>query len=423
MTYDETRDLEQIDQTNHAIDDFITRFNNSSAPAANRQTVILFPGGLASKLKRAETRFKSSVAGPQSFRYRTIWLDAGSLTGDALNLQMTKVGAGEYRDKDDRIIVADGPVEVLGCTPYDGFTRWCDKKEIDWFIFGYDWRRRLDHVVRFFVDKWLPHFQERVKDECNNADPLQNFSLVGHSQGGMIVNWILRDNAPIVTNMRKAITAGTPFYGYASQVHRWFEGEPLLNGPFNTFRDDIIKVISSLPALYALHFLDKDTFDGNQPALSQDPDFPLASYPSTDDTTGSPADPYDPQESGNLLRYPTKASTGFDRDELENGKEVVQFLASDLDEDLALKFFNIRGVQTTDDTIGSTTWGKLPPMDPSPIEDGPHVPGDGVQPAWSTRLVTLNEENCITVKGSDLDHQFLMNHRKTLKALAGVLGV
>jgi hypothetical protein len=423
MTYDETRDLEQIDQTNHAISDFITRYNSSSVPPAQRQTLFLLPGGLASKLRRANTAFQDGAAGPQSFQYETVWFTESSLLGEALNLQLEKRQNDEYRDKADRIIVADGPIELLGCTPYDGFSRWCEKKDIDWFIFGYDWRRRLDHVVRFFVDKWLPHFQQRVKNECNNADPLKNFSLVGHSQGGMVVNWILRDNAPIMANMSKAITAGTPFYGYASQVHRWFEGEPLLNGPFNTFRDDIIKVISSLPALYALQFLDQDTFNANQAALSQDPDFPLSSYPSTDQTTGNPADPYNPQESPNLERYPSKAATGFDRDELANGATVVKFLASDLDPALAQKFFNIRGVQTTNDTAGSTTWRQLPPMDPSPIKDGPHVPGDGVQPAWTTRLATLDKGNCKIVKGATVDHQFLMNHRKTLKALAEVLGV
>ena len=74
MSYDTTRDAEQLNQIEHAIDDFIVRYNNSNAPASARQTVFLLPGGMASRLKRAKKAYKDSVSGVQTFTYDDVWL-------------------------------------------------------------------------------------------------------------------------------------------------------------------------------------------------------------------------------------------------------------------------------------------------------------------------------------------------------------
>ena len=425
MSYDGTRNSEQLRVTDPSIDAFIERYNNSSGPAAGaRQTVFLFPGGMACKLKRAKKRYLDGVSTTQTFGYATIWLNPETLVwpSDVLDLKMTKVAPGKYRDKSNRIIVPDGAVGYLGCTPYLGFTTWCEQKGLDYFVFGWDWRLRLEHSGRFFVERFLPYFQARVKDGCNNADPLVNFSLIGHSAGGMVVNWILRENHANVANMRLAITVSTPFYGYTSQVHRWFEGQPPFNGLADAFKDDIIETLCSFPACYTWMFLEEQTVADNQIALANDPEYPLLSYPSTDKTMGGPADPYNPQTKGALVRYPG-VNSGFDEDELDHAKQLVRYLASELDPALAAKFINIRGDTNANDTAGSTTWDWVPPTDPSPIADGADVPGDGTQPAWTARHVGLAAANVITVKGADVEHVFSMNSPATLNALAGVLGV
>ena len=427
MSYDTTRDSEQLRVLDHSIDDFIDRYNNSSGPATGpRQTVFLFPGGMGCTLKRARKPYVDGVSAPQTFAYDTVWLTVDTFLGGALDLRMTKVAPNRFRDKGNRIIVADGAVGFLGCTPYDDFTRWCRRKRLDYFVYGWDWRRRLTHSGAFFVKKFLPHFQDRVKNECNNADALADFSLIGHSAGGMIVNWILRRNHPNVATMRRAITVATPFYGYSGQVHRWFEGEAYLNGVADIFKKPMIKVICSLPACYAWEFLDGYTWGLNKAALAADPKYPLPTYPSRDQATGVDADPYDPQTNGALSRYPAPGATGFDYAELAKGKALVRYLASALDPALAPKFVNIRGDTLANDTIGSTTWDWVPPTDPTPIVDGPTVPGDGTQPAWSARHIGLElalPANVITVKGSDVEHTFTMNSPKTLGALADALGV
>src|SRR5262249_49907749 len=154
-------------------------------------------------------------------------------------------------------------------------------KGIDWYIFPWDWRRAPDTAGAFFLQKFLPHFRDRVMQECNNADPLADCSLIGHSFGGMVVNWTLRQNDPLLAYLRAAITVATPFYGYGGQLHRWFEGESLLNGPFNWWRPGIIKAICSFPGCYALHFMSQETYAASEPGLKGDA-YPLSVYPSLD---------------------------------------------------------------------------------------------------------------------------------------------
>jgi hypothetical protein len=46
------------------------------------------------------------------------------------------------------------------------------------FIFGWDWRRRLEDTVSFFFNKFLPLFRRTVQQQCG-VDPLQDFIPMG----------------------------------------------------------------------------------------------------------------------------------------------------------------------------------------------------------------------------------------------------
>lgn len=434
FTYDETRDSETLRLLTPAIDAFIAQCHNPSDPDSPcpRQTIFFFPGGMASQLTRATRKFIDGVAAPQVFEdYEPIWLNWETPVGGARDLKMHRDSSRTFRDKGDYIIIADAALSFAGCTPHDGLVTWCAEHNADLFVFPWDWRRRLEETVKFFVAKFLPLFRARVQN-AGCPDPLARFALVGHSFGGMIANLILRGNDPIVATMTHVITVGTPFYGYSGQVHRWFEGEPYLNG-LGLFKQDMMETIASLPALYTLHFLDEATFDNatNQAALAvDDAEFPIPGYPSLDATTANlRADPYNPQTNCGLVRYPTL--TGFDRAELDYARLQFQQLASPMDPDLLQKFYNIRGVRTEDDgetpvsdTVGGVTWDwirtNFDASDASPIIDGAPVPGDDTQPAWSARLAT-NTDRCVTVKASDLEHAFLMNHESVLKEIHAIL--
>jgi hypothetical protein len=424
MTYAQTRDDEQLDQTNHDIDDFITRFQAHSP--ATRRTVILFPGGMGSKLKQANTRYVDNRPGPQTFTYKTIWLNAGTIFLNwALRLRMQKDAQGLDRDLGNRIIVADGPVELFGAQPYDDFVDWCDDKGIDWFILGWDWRRPVGDAAQFFISRFLPHFRQRVI-AAGLADPLAKFTLIGHSAGGMVVNSALRTNHAILGTLDRAITVATPFYGYGGQLHRWYEGEELLNGPGNTNKMEMKRVIASLSGCYELLYLSSSTFAADGAALAADEKYPLDRYPCTDPSLVVDADPYAPgphPTDPNKVRYPP--ATGFAKGALAQGRTVVEALVQPLPAALEAKFFNIRGVRTKVDTVGSVTWDWLSPVqfDQEPVTDVSLVPGDDTQPAWSARLATLPANQIITVEGPDINHMFIMNCPETLAELGTLLGV
>lgn len=426
MSYDSVRMDEQMRILDHSIDNFIDRYNFITTLAAiqglnpERQTLFLFPGGMASKLKRATTAWKATGPASQVFNYEVAFGNVAALLGGAArDLRMHKTAGGHYRDKGKRIVIADGVVSVLGFSPYMFFTAWCSFKQIDWFIFPWDWRRRVDDVGTFFIDRFVPHFRERVQDECNNADPLADYSLIGHSAGGLVVNWILRNIDPHPGNLRKVITVAAPFYGYGGQLHRWFEGEPLVNGG-GAFTPGIIKAISSFPGCYSWHFLPEGFYNANLADFQND----LASYPSVDLVTKTPADPYDPQPPGR--RYPTKAQSGFDTAELAKAAELFDTLTSPLSPAQAAKFVNIRGDTTANNTLNTTTWDLVPPIAPSPIANSSIAPGDGTQPAWTTRDIGLAQQvpgNVITVIGGDAAHLIIMDSPQTFAQVAAVLGI
>ena len=143
------------------------------------------------------------------------------------------------------------------------------------------------------------------------------------------------------------------------------------------------------------------------------------------------ADPYnppDPDQNGRV-RYPT--GLGFNREELKLGQDVCKQLVDKLPDELAKKFFNIRGVQIglggkLEQTICGTSWDLIEPdFDPrqkkSPITDELGH-GDEVLPAWSTHLVSLPEGNRKTVEDI-LHHSFILSSGKVQNELGALLGL
>jgi hypothetical protein len=427
-SYDEHRDCENLRLLEDAIGDFVSHCQHRppSSSTSPRQTVFFFPGGMASRLTCATTKFDPS--NPQQYDYDPIWVIPRTFVGGAPDLAMYRDGAGTFRDKNDRFIIADAPVSFLGITPHDRLIKWCKGQNADLFVFPWDWRRRMEDTSRFFIGKFLPFFRCRVmKGGC--PDPLERFALIGHSAGGMIANLILRSGDPILDNVTHVITVGTPFYGYAGHLHRWFEGVSELND-FNRFKQSMMETVASLPGPYVYNFLDEDTFNSIHKPLLSDDEFPLLDYPSMDATNASlRADPYNPKTNGDKIRYP--ATTGFSRDELDYAKKQFQQLASPMDPGLLTKFHNIRGVRTKAsgkphcNTIGGITWAWIDATfnahDATPIKnDSPLVPGDDTQPAYTARLAA-NMPRCFTAKATDIEHVCLMNHDQVLMEIQQIL--
>lgn len=457
MNYADTRDSEQLRQLGIDITQFATDWKaaaqNGNCP---RQTVFFFPGGMASRLLRAQQPYQEGVGVPANVGYDEVWFHlADTLTGGWRKLRMYPDGLGGFRDSDNHIIVASGaveavPVDGLRCSPHDLFAAWCAQNNADLFIFGWDWRRRLDETVGFFLNKFIPFFRQSVMAQgC--PDPFGRFSLVGHSFGGMVVNLVARSGHPILANMAHAVTVATPFYGYPGQLHRWFEGQPELIaaellvidgkealdqwgflGDYaqerRNLRLELLQVISSMPGLYTLHFLDQATYANPAKSfLAADPEgFSLGAYPSVDSTALTlTADPYNPGANGGLVRYPT--NTGFALAELAFARAQFQQLSSPMPVSVTNRFHNIRGVTTAGgmpeyETAAEVKWGWISPeFDPSgpcPITDSTWVAGDGTQPAWTARLAP---QHAVTVAADGLEHAFMMNNAAVVAKLGAIL--
>jgi hypothetical protein len=381
--YASTRDQEQLRIHELRLAQFIRRYR------PDRRTIFLFVGGMGSNLHRARA--------PLDPFYDRVWLGPGSFMGEALALRMYRDGKGVHRDLDDRVIVADGLVKIGGLSLYDRFTRWCEANGFNLFVFAWDWRRRLEETVALFT-AFLPRFRERV-GSAYGVDPLRGFVLLGHSYGGVIVKLLLDEPSQEMDELSLTIACATPFYGFGVVIRRWLQGDPYLN---LLGRREVIRTICSLPGCYPLAYLDEPTFRQNEVAMAGDA-FPLRSYPSQD-ADGRVVDPYWPSEG----QYP--AGTGFDHAELAHGGTIARRVAA-LPQRRADKLFCVRGVGF--DTVGAITWGTS--ITPRP----PLVPGDGIQPAWGTRLAALPVDQCITVASPD--HMFFLEHRETQRALAELL--
>ena len=409
-SYSAIRDAEQLRYLQNDIASFILRYQ-SRPPGTKRKTLFLFPGGMGSKLLRARTPYQANGPSNQTFQYDTVWLTPLTFLGEALDLEMNEVN-GVYQDLADRIIIPYGAVDLFGLTPYTQFTDWCEQNQIDWFVFGWDWRRRLEDTVDFFLNTFLPVFQSETQQSCPNA--LDDVVLLGHSFGGMVVNLILQQQSGVPENLTCAVTAASPFYGYDGQIHRWFEG---MSWFFLLDKAKVVDVITSLPGVYVLPYLDLTTWGTYGNALQADPDYPLTTYPSHDAVnTALDIDPFNPGPN----RYPQ--NTGFNWNELAYGLQTYRDIAAGPPQNYIGLFYNIRGVQPAPSTTpGSISWTALTgPNNPgtSPIGTGPGVPGDDTLPAWTTRLVTLPADQVQTVPVSD--HMFMMEEPAT-QAVVGEL--
>ena len=280
----------------------------------------------------------------------------------------------------------------------------------------------------------MPEFERRTA-KCS-PKPLDDFTLVGHSFGGLLVKLILNEaNNKYVKKLQRAVSVGSPLNGYGGQVHRFFKGDP----DFNSFYGaaTVTEIVSTCPGAYELMFLDGATFDANRTAFANDPGgYNLTIYPSLDATSGQRADPYNPVPgkpkpgSSGPVRYISNHK--FSWQLLKAALPVRQSVALKLGTTVAPKFHNIRGVQFANGadvagTVVNQTWRLVSPAfdpdnDTDPLVDRAG-PGDAVIPAWSARLVSLPGNQVITIRlRGDYEHMTMMNYPPVQTAIWKLLG-
>src|SRR5215831_136649 len=153
--YVTSRDAACVLRIQTAIEEFASQYGIRPPISNKRRTIFLFPGGAGSQLMRADQAFPKS---PQF--YAKVWLDGGILYGDALELSMLPGAV----DTDEKFIIADGCVNIPGGDefhPYTNFSEWCVARDIDLFIFAWDWRRSVQDAADFFLKTFMTMFDER----------------------------------------------------------------------------------------------------------------------------------------------------------------------------------------------------------------------------------------------------------------------
>lgn len=425
--YGTGRDAAFTSRIRTALEEFASQYGLNASISNKRRTIFLFPGGLGSQLMRADQPFPHTP-----HFYEKVWLDAGDLLGDAPDPPRLAMLPGGV-DTEQKYVIPDGCVNIPGTFqlvhPYANFSQWCRDHKIDLFIFGWDWRRSVQEAADFFLKIFLPMFDARFGGQTPH--PLDHFSFVGHSAGGMVIKAILNSTTDqYVQRLKKAITVATPFYGYGAQIHKYLKGEPLVPLASSV----TAKIVSSLPGGYEYLYLDHETYRANRIAFANDQDgYNLTAYPSIDrDDPTVVADPYDAQPDDNgMVRYPL--NHGFESSLLYRANVIARRVSSPFtDPAIAAKFYNIRGVQSkngqvVNETVVSQTWGRISPdfdpdHDPDPIVDT-KGPGDDTQPAWTTRLLGLPASQVITIVGDDIDHPIMMELPTVQKKIAELLGL
>jgi hypothetical protein len=419
--FDAARDQEYLTRLKVTMDIFAWKYICDGRP--DKKLVILFPGGMASQLLRATA--PSTSTGPYS--YYVSWLSGLILSGEAENLRI-EVNDDDYQDN---YVIPDHEIGLqlfgVGLSPYSCFEEWCFKNKIHLFVFGWDWRRGVQNSTNFFLTYVLPNLQARI-------GPLKNYTLIGHSAGGMVVKVIANQSTnPYVLGMDKAITVGSPFYGYGAQIQRFIKGISVLNATVPGHAKEMAQICASMLGGYEYMFLDETTYNTYAADFqaSSEP-YKLLDYPSKDFSNPTVrVDPFNPTPCPGGIRYPT--TTGFRPDLLLDAIPGAHKVAQLLDPAVAAKFYCIRGIQFKSGAVLNKTpvairWKCLPPTyDPdvtptfSPIDEI-YGPGDGVQQAWGSRLLRLPAGHVIDVK-DDLEHMTMMNERSVQKEIGLLLGL
>lgn len=411
--YDSGRDREYASRLAREVEEFCKSYENDTS--SDRKAIFLFPGGMGSELVRSLFPYTSSFP----HLYYLSWLSALMLGGEARNLQIDVNGV----DDEGKYVVPDGSVDFdfifYRWSAYIDFVRWCKDQKIHLFIFGWDWRRGVQHSTDVFLNTVMPMIEVRL----GTANPLADYTLIGHSAGGMVVKVIANQASnKFVQNMSRAITVSTPFYGCGQQAHLFIMGHPILNPTIggNHAAKTMAAICSSMAGGYEFLFLDEGIYNANRNAFANDPEgYHLHNYPSMDKAVpGEVADPFNPTP-GPLgeVRYPP--GYGFRASLLTEGRAGSRKVSLPLDQLIADKFYCIRGVQKrantlVQGTVVGHTWQRVAagfdpdtPTTGDPIEDA-YGYGDGVEAAWSARLLGLAHDHVITVV-DDIEHMTMMN--------------
>ncbi len=296
-----------------------------------REAVVLLPGFMGSLL--------SSIRGITSL----LWINPSLfINGQSRYLELNADGTG-----DGSPIIHSVPSGLEKVSYLKAALTL--RKECLLFEFPYDWRRPIESngdLLAQAIERWA------------DDDPGMQFTLVGHSMGGLVSRaYLLRHREQAQRRIKRLIMHGTPHFGAAGAVADLMYGNSItalatkLNGD-----NDVRRLMVNLPSGYQLLPAPRDLFPAGR------------SYPVDFDV-------YDARE---------WRTAGMRQDYLDAGRRFHELLA---DFDHPVETIEIAGchVDTVVEVRRSFDAGDRPQLEIVRQDKGPDS-GDATVPLWSARL-------------------------------------
>lgn len=163
-----------------------------------REAVVLLPGFMGSLL--------SSIRGVTTL----LWINpAIFLKGQSSYLELNQDGTRDGSPEIDTVPIA---IEKLVYLKISIALR----RQTDLYEFPYDWRRPIEwngDLLQQYIEQWA------------DGDPNQQFTLVGHSMGGLVARaYLTRHTEAAERRMKHLIMHGTPHFGAAGAVESMVMG-------------------------------------------------------------------------------------------------------------------------------------------------------------------------------------------------------
>ena len=352
----------------------------------NKKTVILLPGGMGSHLKRTDQPFPA----PNNIFDYNLWVSMDTLSsGNAPYLQIDQ----NLADGQQFVVGAQGPISILGLSPYDQFISQ-GKRKWNLFVLGFDFRRSIEESAKFFM-KFITDFKAAIYNEYG-YDPLPDVTVVAHSMGGLVLAYALHDAQFAQLQLNGYMTIATNFYGWPGQLKKYYLGQE----PFNwSWTPDVVtRTVGSMPGGYSLMPMPTKIFDTYGAQIG------LTKYPVQDKTTGAPTDPYD---RACASRWPPWVMQNY----LQQNMATLTTITNPFARTVASRFVNVRSIRNS--TAVGLLWENVNGATYTAGSGKPIIEvmgkGDGVIPWWSAFHMGTPPNNRRSLSQAK-DHVFLLEH-------------
>jgi hypothetical protein len=344
---------------------------------------------MGSGLKRTDQPFPAPISN-NIFDYQ-VWVGMDTLSG--LNAPYLQIDQN-LADGQKYVVGAQGPISILGLSPYDQFIS-RGKQKWNLFVLGFDFRRSIEECTKFFM-KFITDLKAVIYKE-RGYDPLPNVTVVAHSMGGLVLAYALHDAQFAQLPLNGYMTIATNFYGWPSQMKKYYLGQD----PFNwSWTPGVVtRTVGSMPGGYALMPMPTNIFNTYGAQIG------LTKYPVQDKMTDAATDPYDPACAS---RWPPWVI----QDYLQQNIATLTTITNPFAKTVASRFVNVRSTKNHNTAV-ELRWENVKGASYAAGSGEPIIEvmgkGDGVIPWWSAFHMGTPVNNQRSLRQAK-HHVFLLEH-------------